>query len=93
MKIEGCSLNLYKSQNGQNTLKKVCIEFEAIFISKLFEGLRKTVDKSGFITGGRAEEIFEDMLYNEYARKMAERQTLGIAEMMYKRMVSFLPKP
>lgn len=83
MKLEGLSLNLSKAKHEQNRLKEACVEFEAIFISKLLEGLRKTVDKSGFITGGIAEEVFEDMLYDEYAKRMAQRATLGIALKMY----------
>lgn len=87
MKIEGYSINLYKTQVEHEKLKDACIDFEAIFISKMLEGLRKTVDKSGFMDGGIVEEIFQDMLWNEYAKSMAQSQRLGIAEMLYKDIV------
>lgn len=82
MKVEGYPLNLGNSK--EEKLKKACVDFEAIFVSKLLEGLRKTVNKSDFITGGVGEEIFTDMLYDEYARSIAKNGTLGIAEMMYR---------
>ncbi len=34
--------------------------------------MRKTVEKEGLLDGGMSEDIFEDMLYDEYAKKMAE---------------------
>ncbi|MEW6681036.1 MAG: rod-binding protein [bacterium] len=90
MKIASYPLNLYKTQADQRKLRSACVEFEAIFISKLLKGLRGTIDKTGFIDGGRGEEIFQDMLYDEYAKTVAEKQSLGIAEIIYKDMVKKL---
>ena len=67
-------------------LYKVSLEFEAIFIKQMLNVMRQTVDKSGLIEGGMAEEIFEDMLYDEYAKKMAESRQLGIADIIYRQL-------
>lgn len=67
-------------------LYKVSLEFEAIFIKQMLNVMRQTVDKSGLIEGGMAEEIFEDMLYDEYAKKMAESRQLGIADIIYEQL-------
>jgi flagellar protein FlgJ len=64
-------------------LYKVCLEFEAIFIKQMLNSMRKTVEKSGLLDGGMAEDFFEDMLYDEYAKKMAETANLGLAAMIY----------
>ena len=48
--------------------------------------MRKSVNKTGLMDGGMAEEIFEDMLYDEYAQKMAETGSFGIANMIYKQL-------
>ena len=45
--------------------------------------MRKTVEKSGLLDGGMAEDFFEDMLYDEYAKKMAETANFGLAAMIY----------
>jgi flagellar protein FlgJ len=48
--------------------------------------MRKSVSKTGLMDGGMAEEIFEDMLYDEYAQKMAETGSFGIADMIYRQL-------
>jgi flagellar protein FlgJ len=67
-------------------LYKVSQEFEAIFIKQMLNVMRKSVNKTGLMDGGMAEEIFEDMLYDEYAQKMAESGSFGIAEMIYRQL-------
>ncbi|UCG00219.1 MAG: rod-binding protein [Spirochaetaceae bacterium] len=67
-------------------LYKVSQEFEAIFIKQMLNVMRKSVNKTGLLDGGMAEEIFEDMLYDEYAKKMAESGSFGIADMIYKQL-------
>jgi Rod binding domain-containing protein len=67
-------------------LYKVSQEFEAIFIKQMLNVMRKSVNKTGLMDGGMAEEIFEDMLYDEYAQKMAESGSFGIADMIYRQL-------
>jgi flagellar protein FlgJ len=64
-------------------LYKACLEFEAIFIKQMLNSMRETVEKSGMLNGGLAEDFFEDMLYDEYARKMAATANFGLAAMIY----------
>ena len=54
--------------------------------------MKKSVEKSGMIDGGHAEEIFEDMLYDEYAKNISKNESLGIAEEIYKSLSKSLPK-
>jgi Rod binding domain-containing protein len=67
-------------------LYKVSREFEAIFIKQMLNVMRKSINKTGLLDGGMAEEIFEDMLYDEYAQKMAESGSFGIADMIYSQL-------
>ncbi len=64
-------------------LYKVCLDFEALFIKQMLNVMRKTVEKQGLLDGGMSEDIFEDMLYDEYAKKMAQTAQFGLAETMY----------
>ncbi len=64
-------------------LYKACLDFESIFIKQMLNVMRKTVPKEGLLEGGLSEDIFEDMLYDEYAKKMAETAQFGLAETMY----------
>ena len=72
-----------KTVDKGSPLYKVCLEFEAIFIKQMLNSMRKTVEKSGLLDGGMAEEVFEDMLYDEYAKKMAATANFGLAAMIY----------
>ena len=67
-------------------LKEACRDFEALFIKQMLDTMRKTVNKSDMLNGGMAEDIFEDMIYDEYSKSMADSGDFGIARMMYEEM-------
>ncbi|MDZ7793587.1 MAG: rod-binding protein [Spirochaetia bacterium] len=77
--------------NTENTakndrLKETCSDFQAIFIKQMLDSMRKTVNKSGLLEGGQAEEIFEDMLYDEYAQSISKNGDIGLDDMLYKQL-------
>jgi flagellar protein FlgJ len=45
--------------------------------------MRNTVQKSGFIDEGFAGKMYEDMLYDEYAKDFAKNAGFGLAELAY----------
>ncbi|EQA37888.1 rod binding protein [Leptospira inadai serovar Lyme str. 10] len=59
------------------------VEFESIFVKMVLKEMKATVHKSGLIDGGYAEEIFEDMLYDEYSKNLSANSSLGLAEQIY----------
>ena len=81
----------HASSAQREKLKEACRDFEALFIKQMLDSMRKTVDKSGLIKRNMGEDIFEDMLYDEYAKKMTETSRLGIADMMYNQLSRQLP--
>ncbi|EKO76807.1 MULTISPECIES: rod-binding protein [unclassified Leptospira] len=64
-------------------LYSVSVEVESIFVKMMLSEMKKTVGKSGLIDGGHAEEIFEDMLYDEYSKNLSSNSSLGLAEQIY----------
>ncbi|HON79382.1 MAG TPA: rod-binding protein [Spirochaetota bacterium] len=64
-------------------LMETCVEMESLLVSQMLKAMRKTVQKNEMFHGGRAEEIFEDMLYDEYALRLSKTSNLGIARTMY----------
>ena len=81
------SVNTMKNQRfseaEQVKLKEACRDFEALFIKQMLDTMRKTVSKTGMLDGGMAEDVFEDMLYDEYSKSMAASADFGIADMMF----------
>lgn len=72
-------------------LYNASVEFESIFVKMMLSQMKKSVQKSGLIDGGYAEEIFEDMLYDEYARMISNNEALGLAEQVYTSLSKALP--
>jgi flagellar protein FlgJ len=64
-------------------LMEVAEEVESIFVNMLFKEMRKSVGKHKLIDGGMAEDIFQDMLYDEYSKITASNTKLGLAEMLF----------
>lgn len=68
-------------------LYEQCREFESIFINMMLKEMRSTVQKTGLIDGGQAEDIFSDLLYDEYAKDMAKMSGFGLADAVYLELV------
>jgi hypothetical protein len=72
-----------KKAGQDKRLWDACIEMESLLVGRMLKEMRKTVQKSGWMNGGSAEEIFEDMLYDEYALNLSRNSNLGMAKMLY----------
>ena len=68
--------------HDDKTLHKACAEFESLFISQLLKEMRETIPKSGFMSGGKGEEIYTQMLDSQIARKMALNGGLGLSSLI-----------
>lgn len=64
-------------------LYEQCKELETFIVKTLLDSMRKTVMKSELIDEGYAGEIYEDMLYDEYAQSMTKNASLGLADQAY----------
>jgi flagellar protein FlgJ len=73
---------------GDPALVDTCRQMESLFIHHLLKEMRATIHRSGFITGGRAEEIYTSMMDAEMAAKIAGRGGLGLADMLIHQLSS-----
>ena len=88
----GTKQRLQRIQNAQKSghpgkgtdpkLHDVSRQMESLFIHHLLKEMRATIHKSGFISGGRAEEIYTSMMDAKMALKIAERGGIGLSEML-----------
>lgn len=69
-------------------LRSACEEFESYFMYSLMKEMRKTVPETAFMHGGRAEEIFRDMMDEEMAKRISHTPGagIGIADMLYRQL-------
>ncbi|BBD07909.1 peptidoglycan DD-metalloendopeptidase family protein [Desulfovibrio ferrophilus] len=75
--------NSLKSAEGDDAkLRKATQGFEAIFIGKLWEQMRKNVPKEGYLHS-REEDTYMSMFDRELALKMSESGGIGLGQMLY----------
>jgi flagellar protein FlgJ len=67
-------------------LYELCAELETFLVKNLIKSMRATVQKTNLIDTGFAGEVYEDMLYDEYAKTFSGNANLGFAEMAYREL-------
>jgi flagellar protein FlgJ len=67
-------------------LRTACMEMESLFLTHLLKEMRATVDKSGFISGGRGEEIFTSLLDVELSKKMSAAGGIGLSSLLLEQL-------
>jgi len=70
-------------------LYELCVELETFLIKNLIKSMRNTVQKSNLIDTGFAGEMYEDMLYEEYAKDYTRNANFGFAEMAYRDLARY----
>ena len=70
------------SGKGGAQLKEACLELESLFVYYLLKEMRATIPKSGFISGGKAEEIYTSMLDLQLARELSFRGGIGLSPLL-----------
>ena len=63
-------------------LKEACAELESLFIYSLLKEMRATIPKAGFISGGKAEEMFTSMLDSQLAKELAAKGGIGFSSII-----------
>jgi len=76
-----------KNSPDDAKLRKACADFEALFLHKLMQTMRKTIPKSGLLDGGLPEEIYTDMLDEKISETAASAgKGTGLGERLYQEM-------
>jgi len=67
-------------------LYQLCLELETYIVKNLINGMRNTVQKSGLVDDSFAGKMYEDMLYDEYAKDFTKNANFGLAEQAYRQL-------
>ena len=67
----------------EDRLYQLCLELETFIVKNMISGMRNTVQKSGLVEEGFAGQMYEDMLYDEYAKNLTKNANFGLAEQAY----------
>ncbi len=81
-RIQNTQKSGHPGKGADPKLRDVCRQMESLFIHHLLKEMRATIHKSGFISGGQAEEIYTSMMDAEMAAKISESRGIGLSEML-----------
>lgn len=70
-------------------LREACEGFESVFLQKMWEQMRTTVPKEGYLHS-REEQFWQSMFDQELAKKMSSAGGIGLADMLYDQLSSTL---
>lgn len=66
-------------------------QFESVFVYQLLQEMDKTVERSEFMHGGSAEEMFRGLFYQEIAKNISTSPTsnFGLGKQIYDQLSKF----
>ena len=73
---------------GGNRLLETSRDFSSLMIAQMLNAMRTTIhNQENPLHGGLSQEIFEDLLYQEYAIMLAHSGNLGIDKLIYQQLL------
>ncbi|MDA3845620.1 MAG: rod-binding protein [Vallitaleaceae bacterium] len=67
----------------KEALREACREFETYYVQQLYSEMRKSIPETTLTEKAPGRDIFEDMLFEEYAKETSKGKGVGIAQMLY----------
>lgn len=80
----------HRPKESKEELKKVCHDFESIFINYMLQSMRKTVPKTGFFGQSLGTDIAESMYFEVLAQELSKERGIGLADMLYDQLSRYL---
>ena len=74
--MKGITQNL---QGNGKTIDKTAQDFEAMFLSQMIAPMFEGIKTDGMFGGGHAEEVFNDLMVQEYGKILAQSGQIGIS--------------
>ena len=82
LQVDRLKGDLTPAQSKQKKLRKACTEFEAVFISKMWEQMRNTIPKDGILHSPQ-EDMYRSMFDRDFSEKLAADGGIGLGDMLY----------
>jgi Rod binding domain-containing protein len=68
--------------------RKAAEDFEAFFLARYLDAMQMGLETDGPLGGGQSEEVFRSVLNDEYAKVIAARGGIGIADTVYREILA-----
>jgi len=67
---------------SQKNVDAVAEDFEAVFLTQMFQHMFAGIEANKEFGGGHAENVYRSLMLNEYGKQVAARGGIGIADQM-----------
>ena len=74
--------DLTPGPTNEKKLRKACTDFETVFIGKLWEQMRATVPKDGYLSSPQSD-MYRSIFDHDFAEKLANDGGIGLGDMLY----------
>ncbi|ACS79079.1 rod-binding protein [Maridesulfovibrio salexigens] len=81
-KLTSLNDRLSGGKDQEAALRDACKKFEAVFMGKIWQQMRKNVPKGGYLTN-RYEQQYTSMFDKDFSEKLAEGGGIGLGDMLY----------
>lgn len=68
--------------------RKTASDFEAMFLTQMFEHMSAGIETGGPFGGGQGEAMFRSLLNQEYAGMLAKAGGIGVADHVYRQILA-----
>ena len=75
-----------KAKPGRPGLRRVCSQFESLFIASMLKSMRKTVEHGGLIRESNEGKIFKSMFDEKLALSIANNGGIGLGAMLFEQL-------
>lgn len=88
-KAQGAAANQSGAATGSRTIDRTsklyeqALEMESYFVKIMLSSMRNTIQKSGLNGNDYASQIYDDMMYDEYATTLTKNAGFGLADEIY----------
>jgi len=76
------------TQGAPKDVRAAAQDFEAFFLSQMFEMMFAGIETDGPFGGGQSEKIFRSLMVAEYGKSTAARGGVGIADDIIRQMLN-----
>lgn len=88
-RMDSLKQRLNGAPGEEQELREACRDFEAVFIGKLWEQMRRTVPKETSMHS-KQEDMYLSMFDRSFSEHMADSGGIGLADMLYDQLASQL---
>lgn len=68
-------------------LRETAQDFEAVFLSQMMKPMFEGIQTDGMFGGGQAEQMYRDLMVDEYGKSVSKAGGIGIADAVMREMI------